>query len=220
MRKLLALAVILALLVAGDFAAKAVAESQLAGRVQKAVARNGSASASISSFPFVGRLLASGHVSEVDVGLTNVTVGDLHFASITDHMNDVHVDRDRLVSDRKVVIRSIGSGAVTAQVDESELSRAIGIPITLQKGRARVTVAGVALTASFAIRNNRLVLGGLGSLPLEPLARLAPLVIPRAPLLPCVADVEIQPGALHLACTFSQVPPELIGAANRRLSGG
>lgn len=220
MRKLLLLAVVLGLLVVADLAAKGVAESQLAGRVQQAAARNGSANASIASFPFLGRLLVSGHVSEVDVGLTDVSVGKLRFASITDRMHDVHVDRDELVSNRRVMIRSIGSGSVTAEIRESELSRAIGVPLQLQQGQAKVSVAGLSLSASFAVRNNQLVLGGLGSLPLEPLARLAPLVIPKAPLLPCVADLEIRPGVLRLACTFDRVPPELIGAANRRLSGG
>src|SRR3954466_6116330 len=106
-RLLIALAIVVVLLVIGDFVAKGIATAELQDRTQAAVRGATSSSASISSFPFVARLLMFGSVHEVEVGVGPVRAGRLTFSSVGVDLHDVHVDRDRLINDRKVQLTSI-----------------------------------------------------------------------------------------------------------------
>ncbi len=205
MRKLLVLAVVIAgLLVVADLAARSVVESQLAERVEVAAEPQGDTSARISSFPFLARLLASGEVSRVRVATAGVTVEGLTFARLAVDLEDVTLDRDRLLSERKLVLTDLQRGTASAEVTQDELSERLGIPVTLEAGRARVRVAGQTVTATASVTDNRLQLSVSGfSVP--------SLRIPRLPLVPCVADAEIVPGRVRLSCRVDEVPAELVG---------
>ena len=205
MRKLLLLAVVIAvLLVVADFGARSAVESQLTERVELAAEPEGSTSARISSFPFLARLLTSGEVSRVRVVTAGVTVEGLTLARVAVDLDDVTVDRDRLLSERKIVLTALERGTVHAEVTQEELSERLGVPVTLEAGRARVRVAGQTLTATASVTNNTLRLSVSGfSVP--------SLRIPRLPLVPCVADAEIVPGRVRLSCSVDEVPAELVG---------
>jgi hypothetical protein len=180
-----------------------VAESQLRHRVEAAAQPAGGASASIKSFPFLGRLLASGSVSRMQVSVADVTVQDVTFARLAVDLRNVVFDRDKLLSDRTVELRSIGRGTGVAEVTQAELSRLVGAPVLLEAGRARVQVLGQFVTATATVRDNTLRISVSGF-------NVQPLRIPKLPLVPCVANVEILAGRLRLTCDLDQVPVELL----------
>ncbi|MBV9283283.1 MAG: LmeA family phospholipid-binding protein [Acidimicrobiia bacterium] len=209
MRKLLiALAVVVAVLVVGDVVAKAYATDQLKSRAQRAVRGATSATASISSFPFTGRLLVAGQVSEVRVGVGPVVAGRLTFASVTVDLHDVHVNRNRLINDRKVQLTGLGSGTVTAELTDVEISGLAGTRVRFSPGHVTVNAAGIEATASVQISDGSMSFAGL-HIPLK-------FKIPRAPLFPCDAtSAVVKQGAVDVSCTVHEVPTELVGRALR-----
>ena len=198
------MAVIVGLLVAADIGLRSVDEAQLRDRVAASAESAGATSARIESFPFLPRLLLSGEVSRIRVSSADVSVEGITFTRVALDLSEVTLDRDRLLSERKVVLESLARGTATAEVTQDELSDRVGIPITLEAGRARVRVAGQTVTAAAAVNDNTLRLSVAG-------LSIPALRIPRLPLLPCVADAEILPGRIRLTCSVDEVPAELVG---------
>ena len=198
------LAVLAGLLVAADVGARSVAESQIRDRVVIAAGPAGETSARIDSFPFLGRLLTGGDVSRLRVAAADVTVEDLTLARVALDLHGVTLDRDRLLSEQKVVLTALDRGTATAELTAEQLSERLGIAVTLETGRARVRVAGQTVTATASISDNRLRLTVAGF-------DVPSLRIPRLPLLPCVADAEILPGRIRMTCSVDRIPPELVG---------
>lgn len=198
------LAFIAGLLVAADVAARTVAESQIRDRVVIAAGPAGETAAHIDSFPFLVRLLTAGDVSRIRVSAADVTVEDLTLARVALDLHGVTLDRDRLLSDQKVVLTALDRGTATAEVTADQLSERLGVAVTLEAGRARVRVGGQTVTATASISDNRLRLAVSGF-------EVPTLRIPRLPLLPCVADAEIFPGRIRMTCTVDQIPAELVG---------
>ncbi len=207
MRKLLvALAILVVLFVIGDFVAKGYAETQLRDRARRAVKSASSSSASISSFPFTGRLLLAGSVPEVHVLVAPVVAGRVTFESIALALHDVRVDRNRLINDREVQLTGLGSGTVTDELTDTEISRLAGTRVTFGPGRVRVSAAGVDVAATVQVTDGSMSFAGL-RLPIK-------FRIPRAPLFPCDAtSAVVKQGAVDLSCTVHDVPPELVGRA-------
>jgi hypothetical protein len=205
-RKLLiALVILVVILLIGDFVAKGYAETQLRDRALRAVRGATSATGSISSFPFVGRLLVSGSVAEVKVGAAPVVAGKLTFSSVNVDLHDVHVDRDLLINDRKVHLTSIGSGTVTAAITDAEISRLAGVPISFASGKASVRAGGLDVGAQLSAENGTLTIGGAEGVPIR-------IRVPRAPLFPCDASsAKVEQGRVVVSCTINRVPPELVG---------
>ena len=205
MRKLLVVAVLaLMLLVAADFGARQVAEEQIAERVAATEGVRGQAKVEITSFPFLGRLLASGTVTDLAVSVDEVQAERVRFATVAVDLEEVRVSRSELLSERRVVLQDVGRGRARAEMTEQELSRLLDLPVTLERDRARVRVAGQVVTATASMRDNVLRVSVAG-------VQAPAITIPKLPLVPCVADVELLPGRLRLSCQLHQVPPELVG---------
>ena len=203
--KLLVLAVVvIGLLVVADLGARQVAEEQIAERVAATEGVQGQARARITSFPFLGRLLASGTVTDLSVSVDDVVAERLRFATVAVDLDEVRVSRDELLSGRRVVLRDVGRGTARADMTQEELSRLVGLPVTVEPGRVSVRVAGRQVTATASVRGNVLRLAVAG-------AQLPALTIPRLPLVPCLADLELLPGRVRLTCRLDQVPPDLVG---------
>lgn len=172
--------------------------------MRAAAAPAGETTAEIDSFPFIGRLATAGEVSRIRVSAADVTIEGVRFARIAVDLEDVTFDREPLLSDFKVVLKSLGRGTATAEVTAEELSDRLDLPITLEAGRARVRVAGQTVTATASVDDNTLRLSVAGfSVPA--------LRIPKLPLVPCVANAEILPGRVRLTCSVDEIPPELVG---------
>ena len=198
---LLLLAIIVGLPVVADLAARAVAQGELTSRLRARVPSAHGASARIHSFPFLLPLLASGRVGEVDAQVRDVDVQGLRFASIAVDLHGVQLDRGQLLDARRVVLDHIDRGGVRAEIGADALASALGVDVSLEDGRASVSIAGRRISAALAVRNGRLVVDGAGvSLP-------ALSVV--APLLPCVPDAVIEGPRLVLTCQFTEIPDEL-----------
>lgn len=195
---------ILGLLVGADVAVRSVAESQLRDRVVASVQPAGAATARIESFPFLGRLLTAGNISRIRIAAAEVTAERLTFARVSLDLEDVTFDRGSLLSDRKVVLRSLGRGTATAEVTQERLSDVLGVPVTLTAGRVQIRVAGQLVTARASVSDNTLRLSVAG-------LTVPALRIPKLSLLPCAADAEIVAGRLRLRCQVDQLPAELLG---------
>ncbi|HEY0397063.1 MAG TPA: LmeA family phospholipid-binding protein, partial [Acidimicrobiia bacterium] len=85
-------ALVLALVV-GDQAAKGWAESKLAQRAAAYYPPGSGSSASIHSFPFIGRLLFSGTVPQVDVNLDDLKIEAVLIHRLSIHASDVKLNR-------------------------------------------------------------------------------------------------------------------------------
>ena len=189
---------------AADIGVRSVAEQQLRDRVAATARPAGATSARIESFPFLGRLLTSGSVSRIRVSAADVTVEGLTFARISLDLKDVTFDRSRLLSDRKVVLDSLGRGTAEAEVTQDQLSERVGVPVTLTAGRVQVRVAGQQVTAKASVSENTLRLTVAG-------VSVPGLKIPKLPLVPCVADAVILAGRIRLTCSVDRIPAELVG---------
>lgn len=207
MRRLVALAVLIGLLTAADVAAKTWAQTQVADVTHKHIPGAGPTSATIHSFPFIGRLAIDGTVPQVIVHQQDVHGGPLVFTVITVDLREVKLDRNRLFKKRQVSLTGLGSGTVTAELTESALSQALGVPVTLANGKAQAVVRGVTLSADVAVANNQLLLTPAG------LATIR-LPIPTVPLLGCASSAEVADGRVRISCTITHVPPELLREAN------
>ena len=193
------------MVVAADVGVRSVAESQLRDRVAtEAAVPAGATTARIESFPFLGRLLASGTVARIRVAAAAITGAGLTFARVAVDLEEVTFDRDRLLAEGKVVLSDLDRGTAVAEVTQEHLSERLGVAVTLEAGRARVRVAGQTVTAAASVTDNTLRLSVAG-------LSVPALRIPRLPLLPCVADVEILAGRIRLTCSVDEVPPELVG---------
>ena len=112
-----------------------MAEDQLRQRVVDRVQPvDGPVSAQISSFPFLGRLLASGEISQVDVAVRDLTVRGVTFASVGVRLRSVQIDRDSLLEDRRVALASIGHGTAVVEIAGDEISRLLGVTVVLEDG--------------------------------------------------------------------------------------
>ncbi|MEA2827373.1 MAG: hypothetical protein QOG43_1812 [Actinomycetota bacterium] len=169
---------------------------------------DGPVSAKISSFPFVGRLLVSGEISQVDVAVRDITVRGVTFASVGVRLRSVKIDRDPLVQDRRVVLTSIGRGTAVVEISGAEISRLLGVTVVLEEGNARVLVAGTLVPVSARVDGNTLVVNAAG-------ITLPAIDIPKLPLVSCLTGTEILAGRVRLTCDVDRVPVELAGRSLR-----
>lgn len=205
MRKvLLALFLVtIGLLVGADYAARAAVENQLEHNLRRDVPSATSASVDINSFPFLGRLLVSGKVSTLHASVTDVNAGPLKLARVTVDLHEVQIDRQALLRQRRVVLTGIGQGTATAEITQEQLSGALNIPVRLSNGKIGVRAGPLEATAKVTVQDNVIrVKAGPVTLPA--------IRIPKAPLLPCVANAEVLEGRIRVSCTLSQVPEELL----------
>jgi hypothetical protein len=200
--------VLAGLLAGGDLVARNYATNQLAARVRAAVPEASGVHARIRSFPFVGHIAWNGHVSEVGVHIDRLAgVRGLAFTDVDVDLRGVVVDSNALFTDRRVELKSIRQGTITASVSAAALSSAVGRPVNISGGGLSVVVFGRPVTATVAVRGAVMNIAAAG------LAAIGvPLPTPR--LLPCGPTITFAPPVLRLSCTFTQIPPALVRAAS------
>lgn len=215
--------VILLALIMGDQAAKGWAESKLAEQAAAYYPPGGGSSASIRSFPFVGRLLFLGSIPRVDVNLDDLQVSPVVVRRLSLRVSDVKLDRAELFSG-KVHLDDIGRGSVVATVDGPSLAKAVGLDVRFSPGEVQVhkRIQGVDVTAKgkVTVKGNLVTVtptsvegpkvGGI-NVPASGFA--ISYRIPGIELLPCAADVEVIRNGLELACDVTDIPPALVQAA-------
>jgi len=206
-RKLLlvSLLAVLALLAIGDLAAKHAAEHAIASEAQSHMAGVGTVKATISSFPFVGRLLVQAKVSKLDLLLSDVTGHGIDVARLDVVGRAIELDRSALAGSQHVKIKGLDSVTVTATISEATVRALTRADVRLLAGKATVTVAGRTVDAAARVEGGsvRLV---VASTP------VASLPMPDSSLLPCQVALTITPGALELACTATRLPTLVVDA--------
>jgi len=207
------LVLVLAVLAVGALGADVVlknrAQDELATQVAARVPGTMGVRAKISSFPFVGRLLTSGRVPKVVVTAQTTSAGEVSLTDIRVQVEDVQMDTGEATRGRAVV-RSIGRGSVEADLRQDQINARLprGYQVRLEPDKAVVT--GPASIQA------QLVATPEGTIQLRVANRsLFDLPFPKTDLLPCVPRATFVTGAVHLACTFDQVPPLLLGRAQR-----
>lgn len=221
MRRLAVLVVVVGAFLAADVAARGWAESKLAERAAAHYPPATSSTASIRSFPFLGRLLAGNTVSEVSFSMENVRAEAVVLSRLDVALFDVVLDRGELFRGRVRPV-DVGRGRLSARIDGPSLARATGVDLRFGEGAVEIhrEVAGtdVFATAEVTLVGNTLHLRptsvrGTG-LPAADFA--VTYEIPGVELFACEAGVRAVPGALIVACTLDDVPTAFLEAAGGR----
>jgi hypothetical protein len=205
----IAAALLLAVLGVGDVGARIYAQDRASHQIDQRVP-GASSSVSISSFPFVAKLLMSGKVDKITAQVKHANAGQFTFDRIDVTLSGVRLNRDQLVNGQHVQVDGISVGNVRADLSELSVNKALqalGQPVVvhLVQGAADVTVSGVTVPSQLALVNNQLQIRVAGELVTVP--------IPRLPVLPCAATVAVIPGHLLVSCTFHQVPSAFLRLA-------
>lgn len=202
MRKLVALALLGVVLLALDQGARLFAEGKLAARAREAATDESGASADVDSFPFLGRLAASGSIEGVRVQVDGPRAGPLRLARVVVEASGVSLDRSGLVSG-EVRLEDIERGSVAVELDGGALGEVLELTVTVDDGAVRVGVGGAMVTAAAAVDDGTLVLrvAGLGVL-------RVPVV--RTALIPCaVTTLAVAGDRIRLGCEVDELPPAL-----------
>lgn len=202
MRKLIVAVLILAVVVVAagitDVVVRHHVESAVATQIDDQVPGS-HAQVSISSFPFLGRLAASGTVPTMTAHVTGVVAGAVALDTVDVVVHDVRVARSQLVHG-KVQLESIREAIITAAVSQASLDRQVGVPVTI--GAGTVGLAGVQVPAHVTVVNNRI------DIQVPPLPAIS-VTIPLTNLVPCIGTARLSPGQLTVTCTTTQLPPAL-----------
>jgi hypothetical protein len=204
-RRLVSLGVVLGVLVGADVGARAFVSATVENRAQQEAPAGSSVSASVGGFPFLPPLLLGGDVSTASVHAENIKANLLVFSTVDIDLTGVHLDRGRLINDRKARITKIDHGTVRAVVTAGSLSDALRVPVKMSGGEIVVTVAGVEVAVTPRVVGRRLTLSGS-------LGRSFALAIPSSGYVPCVTDVVVKEGKMELSCQLNDVPPALLDA--------
>ena len=208
-RLVIGLVILGALGLGADVGAKSWAEGQIESRARAELPRETSASADIDAFPFMAPLLIGGRVSEVEGHFKNVQAGVLNFSAVDIELRGVRINRNRLLNDRKVELTDIDEGTVSIEIDVGELARVLRVPVTAKNGELRLTIGGVAAAAKVSVRDNALVFDVAGV--------TRTVTIPKTRFVPCASRATVLAGRVRVTCTVTEIPPALLGAANRSL---
>jgi hypothetical protein len=197
------LGVVAALLVGGDVAARGFVSSTITNRAQQEAPSGSTVTASVGGFPFIPPLLMHGDVSQASVHVENITASTLVLASVDIDLHGVHLDRGRLINNRKARITKIDHGTVRAVVTQEALSNALHVPTKMTGGQIVLTVAGVDVPVTPHVVDGHLTLTGS-------VGHSFTLAIPSSGYVPCITDVAVQDGKMELSCTIHDVPPALL----------
>ena len=210
---------ILLALIVGDQAAKGWAESKLAERAAAYYPPGSGSSASIHSFPFLGKLLFLGSIPRADVNLDDVKFQTVLVRRLSLRVSEVKLDRDELFSGR-VHVRDVGEGQIVATVDGPSLAKATGFDVRFTPGQVEVhqKIQGVDVVAKgqLTVKGNLVTVTPTSVQGLAvPASRFAiSYRIPGIELLPCeAAGVKIIQNAVTLSCNVTDIPAALVQAA-------
>lgn len=210
--------IILLALIVGDRAAKGWAESRLADRAAAYYPPGARSSASIHSFPFIGRLLFNGSIPRVDVELEEVRFQAVLVPRLSLRVSDVQLDRGELFSGR-VKLEDVGQGQIVATIDGTSLAKATGFDVRFRPGEVEIhqKIQGVDVVAKgqVSVKGNVVTVTPTSVQGLSvPLSRFAfSYRIPGIEILPCQADVKITQNAIELSCDVTDIPAALVQAA-------
>lgn len=165
MRKLLVLAVVVAVLAAGDMWVRSIAEERVGAQIDESLASGGDARVEFSGFPFTVRLLA-GSIPSATLASPSIERDGVRFTDVRMTMQDVTFSWSKaLAGDTGSV--EVRDGRGRASIPTPDLVRAFtavagDIEIDVAGGRIRVRVGPVEASARLTLDANELVLRAPG----------------------------------------------------------
>jgi hypothetical protein len=179
-------------LVLGDGAAKRYAASTIETSVRRDVEGVDDVDASISSFPFVGRLLAQGMVSHIELTLHEVVGHRIPVEEVRLEVDGLQLDTGRLL-DGEIEVTDVDHVRVEALVTRDNVETVLG-PLT-------DVAFALADGTTLRVRDGQVELGAGVSFPL-----------PGSDLLPCDASATIDDGEVRITCTSDDLPQVVLDA--------
>ena len=198
--------VIVALAIGVDIAARIIAQDRIASRAKTSTHAQ-SASASISSFPFLYDVLVDGTARNVAVHARGVPLGPLTVSQVDVSVHDVHFDKGELFNHRKVRVTSISSATAAVTITASDLTAATHVAVSISGNTVTASIAGLQIPVTVTVTNSHELAFST--------ADHSPVIfdLARTPLLPaCPMQLTTQHSALRLSCTIAPVPASLIAA--------
>ena len=212
MKRLVVLAIVLAVIaVVADFAAKAFAEGKIAEGAERQGGVSTSAEADIRSFPFLPKLLTAGSAGGVNVRIRGFAADRLELALVEIDVGELRLDESKLLQGDGVEVTGISDASVAVEMTGPDLAAATRLPVTIEDGEVRVSVAGQAVAVRPTVSaQGSLQLGAAGVAP-------AALGLERSGISACTStSVEVQGDRLRIECRTEEVPRFLLEAAARR----
>ncbi|HET7482874.1 MAG TPA: DUF2993 domain-containing protein [Actinomycetota bacterium] len=179
MRRLLVVAIVVGLLGAADYGAKAVAENSAAQAIDRRLPGSGPVAVDVHGFPFLLSAIR-GHYEEIDVSTPMIRRDPVRFDDVRIRLLDVTLPLGDLIDGSGHASAATARG--TAAITETSLEDALktlnaGIDVSVSRDGIEVSSGstGITIPADLELRDGALVLiagGALGSLDL-PLPSLA-----------------------------------------------
>jgi hypothetical protein len=202
-KRLFVLVVVLGLLLGGlawgDIWVRGVAEEEARARLARAIPQAQRSEVTIVGFPFVGRILMSGAVERIVVVLHGLKERGVELERVQLEADDIVLDRDRLLGERVLAITDVGHVRVEGIITADAVTRALGVPLELRDGTARVTVEGQTFGASISVAGRAVLVTVTGAPPLA-------VPLPPEKYLPCQPEVTIEGDRLAVACSTTELP--------------
>jgi hypothetical protein len=202
-KRLFVLVVVLGLLLGGlawgDIWVRGVAEEEARARLARAIPQAQRSEVAIVGFPFVGRILMSGAVERIVVVLYGLKERGVELERVQLEADDIVLDRDRLLGERVLAITDVGHVRVEGIITADAVTRALGVPLELRDGTARVTVEGQTFGASISVAGRAVLVTVTGAPPLA-------VPLPPEKYLPCQPEVTIEGDRLAVACSTTELP--------------
>jgi hypothetical protein len=170
-------------------------ESTVATRIEQRFPGS-HATVTISSSPYLVRLVAFGKVQKVHAHVTDVPYGRLHLDTVDVTAKNLEVDRGELLHG-KTRLDSLSSATITARVSVATLLRAYGFGALADLGSLVSGASGTVHTNGNQVRIS------FGPLSFD---------FTSTGLVPCVGSAGVNGGQLVLSCTTRSVPPALQAA--------
>jgi hypothetical protein len=190
--RLVLVALVVGLLV-GDVGAKRYAESSIETAVRREIEGVSGVDASISSFPFVGRLLVQGRVSHVSLTLDDVVGHQIPVDELRLDVDGLELDRRSLLDSQHVEITGVDHVRFRARITRANVESVLGpltdVAFTLTDG------------ATLRVADGHVQLGPGVSFPL-----------PGSEVVPCDATAHVEHDEVVVECASDRLPQILLDA--------
>ena len=189
-----------------DVGARHYATSRIEAQIQTSVPGAHGVHGRIHSWPFL-KVAVNGHVDEIGAHLDRVIVAPMVFSDVDVDVKGLRIDAQRLLSSGKLTVTHIAQGTIQLSVLDTDVSAALGVPVTI--GSGQMTALGGAVRATLAVdtASRQLVID-------VPRVRRFAFALPGVKLLPCLPAVALVPGRVTLSCQFDHIPDALTSVAS------
>lgn len=183
-----------------DGRAREYAQTEAAARLAERIPSHEPPTVAIDAFPFVGGVLWDGSIERLTVSVEKLDSRGVTLTDVTLVIDDLDLDRDLLLSEKKLRITGIGRASIDGLVDASTLARYAPVPVEISDGKARVEYQGKTYEGTVTVSKHTVLVSVEGMPPV-----LLPL--PEQDWLPCEPQVALERDHLRIKCSVNELPP-------------